>query len=137
MPEEDISGQGQQEVLALRGVRQKLGLLGSPLAADQQIHVLLCHIIMQQLRQLQNLEGALSPVSRFIPAFVHSLAQSLVHVFPRGIIEQLMLLQMQSRMHVSLHIFMHLFIHSLNHVSSKDQVHTVLGSSLCEILFGQ
>ena len=52
-------------------------------------------------------------------------------------IDQLMLLQMQSRMHVSLHIFMHLFIHSLNHVSSKDQVHTVLGSSLCEILFGQ
>jgi hypothetical protein len=46
LPEEHICGQGQQELLALSGVRQKLGLLGSTLAADQQIHVLLCYIIM-------------------------------------------------------------------------------------------
>ena len=48
-----------------------------------------------------------------------------------------MLLQMHSRMHVFKHLSMHWFIHSWIHVSSKDQVHTVLGSSLLENLFGQ
>ncbi len=47
------------------------------------------------------------PETSFVFAFIHSLAQSLVHVFPRWLVNQLMLLQMHSRLHVSMHLSMH------------------------------